>query len=473
MRHLKCPKPIIIYLALILTLLLSGNTFAENVGLFFNFKMHQPLELAPHNTQLLFRNGELNALSIIKGKLLFFRENGAKWTELQRFGPHDISFTTFEIKDLNGDNTPEIIAGTEDPGLIYLYTWDNGQWSLLSYGKHVWSTINKIIIGNLSGAVAQELLVQNDEGYLFLLKLSNNALDLVWKSPNVWQPINTAVVADINNDSSDEILVVYKTGGIAILTLDNNAVVSVWENYPWGKVLGLTVGDWDNDQHLEVIFSTSQKLLYVLGENGNEYRYEGQFSDFDFIIEKLSFINQENKALITTNTSGLLKILQYDIESRKWTEKLSNNTGRILQIAQPNPEQAILWSSNRKIIELSSYKSLSLLVIYKDLQYQLEPNALSFYNQVYIAPKALANLFGLDVFYDDQSQTFSIKTNERTIAFTKNEPNLVWIDGLSKITLPVAPIIIDDELFLSLDTYRNLLNQNLVFNSRDQTISLF
>jgi len=361
MRYLKGFKSAIVYLTLILMLLLSGNTFAENEDLLFNFKMHQPLELAPYNTQLLFLNGELNALSIIKGKLLFFKENDVNWIELQRFGPYDINFTTFEIKDLNGDNIPEIIAGTEDPGLIYLYTFDNDQWILFNYGKHVWSTINKIIIGNFSNVDAQELLVQNDEGYLFLLKLSNNSLDLIWKSPNVWQYISTAVVADIDNDSLDEVLVVYKTGGIVILTLENNAVVPVWENYPWGKILGLTVGDWDNDRQPEVVFSTSQKLLYVLGGNKNQYWYEGQFSNFNFIIEKLSFINNlENKVLVTTNTAGLLKILQYDLKSRKWVEKLSNNTGRIIQIIQPNQEQAILWSSSRKIIELTSYKSIPL-----------------------------------------------------------------------------------------------------------------
>lgn len=369
MRYLKGFRPTVVYLSLIFMLLLGGNTFAENEELLFDFKIHQPLELAPYNTQLLFQNGELNALSIINGKILFFKENEANWIELQRFGPYDINFTTFKIKDLNGDDIPEIIAGTEDPGLIYLYTLVNGQWSLLNYGKHVWSTINKIIIGNLSDVGAQELLVQNDEGYLFLLKLSNNSLDLIWKSPNVWQSISTAVVADIDKDSLDEILVVYKTGGIAILTLENNAVISIWENYPWGKILGLTVGDWDNDRQLELIFSTSQKLLYILGENENRYRYEGQFSDFDYIIEKLSFINnQENKALVTTNTAGLLKILKYDLENHKWVEKLSNNTGRIIQILQPNQEQTILWSSNRKIIELTSYNSIPL------------PNALSLNN---------------------------------------------------------------------------------------------
>lgn len=474
MQRVKFFKKIFRYLLLGFSLLINGYAFAENEDLIFDLKRHRPLELAPYNTQLLFWNGELNALSIINGKILHFKEMGPKWMELQRFGPYDMNFTTFEIKDLNGDKTPEIIAGTEDPGLIYLYTWDNVQWSLLSYGKHVWSTINKIIIGNLSDVGEQEFLVQNDEGYLFLLKLSNNSLDLVWKSPNTWQTINTGVVADIDDDSFDEVLVVYKTGGIAILKLENNAVVSVWENFPWGKILGLTVGDWDNDQQTEVIFSTSQKMLYILGKNEDQFRYEGQFSDFDCVIEKLAFINnQSDKVLVTTDTAGKLKILKFDFTNRKWVEKFSNSTGRIIEVIQPNQEQVILWSSNRNILAVYSYKPVPLKVLFQDNHYQMAPNAVSYNNQIYIAPAALSGYTGLEIIYNDQTKTYSIFINERKIEFLRNDPNYVWIDDLSRIMMPVPHLIIDNDLYLPLDVFQSLLNLNLYYSPEDQTISIF
>ncbi len=473
MQHNKAYKKTIGFFLIVFLFLLTNSVFAENKDLFFNIKMYQPLELAPYNTKLLYWNGELNALSIINGKILYFRETGSKWLELQRFGPHDIKFTTFEIKDLNGDKTPEIIAGTEDPGLIYLYTLEYGQWNLLSYGKHVWSTINKILVGNFSGMGAQEFLVQNDEGYLFLLKSSGNSLDLIWKSPNVWQNVSMAVVSDIDNDSLDEVLVVYKTGGIAILKLANNAVVSIWENYPWGKILGLTVGDWDGDQQTEIIFSTSQKLLYILGENEDQFRYEGQFSDFDCVIEKLSFnTNQSSKALITTDTAGQLKALEFDSKERKWVEKFSNNTGRILDIIQPNQEQTILWSSKRNIIELSSYKLVPLQILYQDNQFQMAPNAVGLNNQIYIPPKSLAGISGLEISYNDQIQTYSILINERKFEFTKEEPNFVWVDGLSKIGLPISPLIINNDLYLPLNVFQSVLDLNLTYNAENQTITL-
>ena len=459
---------------LILILLLSGNTFAADENLVFDLKTHQPLELAPYNTQLIFSNGQLCALTIIKGKILYFKENGPQWVELQRFGPQDINLTTFVVKDLNNDEVPEIIAGTEAPGLIYIYTLMNDQCSIVNYGKHVWSTINKIIVGNLSQAGSQELLVQNDEGYFFLLKPSVNSLDLVWKSPEIWKPISDAVVVDIDGDSVEEILVVYKTGGIAVLKIENSAIVSVWENYPWGKILGLTVGDWDNDQKLEGIFSTSQKILYVLGENEGEFQYERQFSNFDRVVEKLSFINCEGlKALVTTDIAGHLKALQFDFKKGKWVERLNNQVGRIRQIIQPHEERILLWSSNRQVIELTSYKSLSLQVNYEDGQYQLWPNAISLNNQIYVPPKALANFCGYDFLYNEETKTYTISTNERTIEISENELNLVSIDGLSKITLPFVPIIFSNELYFPIDTLRSLLNLKLVFNLEDQSISIF
>lgn len=459
---------------LILILLLSGPTFAANENLVFDLRMHQPLELAPYNTQLLFYDGQLSALTVIKGKILYFKEIGSQWVELQRFGPQDINLTTFVVKDLDNDEVPEIIAGTEAPGLIYIYTLVNDQWSIVNYGKYVWSTINKIIAGNLSQVGSQELLIQNDEGYLFLLKPSVNSLDLIWKSPEIWKPISDAIVVDINDDSVDEILVVYKTGGIAILKIENNAIVSIWENYPWGKILGLTVGDWDNDQKPEGIFSTSQKILYVLGENEGEFQFEGQFSNFDRVIEKLSFINcQDQKVLITTDTAGHLKALQFDFEKGRWVERLNNQIGRISQIIQPHQERTLFWSSNRKVIELTSYKSLSLQVNFQDEQYQLWPNAISLNNQIYIPPKALANFFGYDFLYNEETKTYTISTNERTIEIYENELNLVSIDGLSKITLPFAPIIFSNELYFPIETLRSLLNLKLDFNFEEQTISIF
>lgn len=475
MRYLSWFKRIILLSLLHISLLSVNISAANNEDLIFSFKTHQTLELAPYNTQLLLQDGQLNALSIINGKILYFEEKDAKWVELQRFGPHDINFTTFEIKDLNGDGIPELIAGTEDPGLIYLYTLENGQWNILSYGKHVWSPINKIISGNFLKVGAHDLLVQNEEGYLFLLKTSLNSIDLVWKSPSTWKVINVAVVADIDNDLLDEILVVYKTGGIAILEIEKNAVVSVWENYPWGKILGLTVGDWDNDQQLEGIFSTSQKILYILGKNEDQYQFEGQFSDFDSIFEKLSFLNQhqpEHRVLMATNIAGQLKAFQFDSKKHKWVEKLSNNTGRIWQIIQPNQEQALFWSSNRKVFELTTYKAIPIQLNLQNELYSLEPKALGFNDQIYIAPKALADYFGFEVSFNDETQTFSITIEERTIEIVKNEINYVSINGLAKISLPLAPLVYENELYFPLDLFRSLLNLNFVYNSKERIISL-
>lgn len=473
MQCFKALKTTIGFLILTFSLLINSYAFAENDDLVFGLKKFQPLELAPYNTHLLFWNNEINALSIINGKILHFKEINQKWMELQRFGPYDMNFTTFEIKDLNGDQMPEIIAGTEDPGLIYLYTWDNVQWSLLSYGKHVWSTINKIIIGNFSNVGEQEFLVQNDEGYLFLLKLSNNSLDLVWKSPNTWQPINSAVVADIDNDSFDEVLVVYKTGGIAVLKLENNTVVSIWENFPWGKILGITVGDWDNDSQTEVIFSTSQKMLYILGKNEAQFQYEGQFSDFDCVIEKLAFINnQSSKVLIATDTSGQLRVYKFNSINRKWVEKFTNNTGRIIEVIQPNEEQAILWSSNRNILAVFSYKRIPLKLIFQDNHYQMVPNAIAYNNQIYIAPAAFSDYIGLEISYNELTQTHSVFINERKIEFLEKDPNYVWIEGLTRIMTPTPFLIVENDLYLSLDVFQSFMNLSLSYNLEEQTITI-
>ena len=204
----------------------------------------------------------------------------------QRFGPDDILFTTFQVKDINNDGVPEIIAGTVEPGFIYIYKLNNGKWELFNYGKYVWSAITYIAVGNFGGEPDNDILVQNQEGSLYLLKMSENSLDFVWKSPTVWRPISSGYVIDIDHDAKDEIMVVsYKTGGIAVLKMANNAVVSVWENYLWGKVLAVTSGDWNNDQQPEVMISTSQKVIYVLGwKTDGGYQFDDQWTQFNYTI---------------------------------------------------------------------------------------------------------------------------------------------------------------------------------------------
>ena len=90
---------------------------------------------------------------------------------------------------------------------------------------------------------------------------------MIWKSPTVWRMINSMLVLDLDHDSKEEIIVCFKTGGIGILKLVNNQIISSWDNYLWGKVLVLTNGDWDNDKQDELLISTSQKVIYVLGFN--------------------------------------------------------------------------------------------------------------------------------------------------------------------------------------------------------------
>jgi hypothetical protein len=150
---------------------------------------------------------------------------------------------TFQIADINGDHNPEIIAGTSNPGFIYIYSFTDHHWILENYRKYIWSTITNIAVGHFDGTKTTYFVIQNEQGSLFLMKMSESSLDLVWKSPAAWKGIKSMLVKDLDNDGKDEIAAIYQTGGTAIFKVVNNAVVSVWNNNLWGKTLGITAGD--------------------------------------------------------------------------------------------------------------------------------------------------------------------------------------------------------------------------------------
>jgi hypothetical protein len=102
----------------------------------------------------------------------------------------------------------------------------------------------------------------------------------------------------------------------------------------------------------------------------------------------------------------------------------------------------------------------------------MAPNAISYNNQIYIAPAALSDFTGLEIVYNDQTQTYSILINDQKIEFIKNDPHSVWIEGLSRMMMPVPPLIIDNDLYLPLDVFQTLMNLNLSYNSEEQTITI-
>jgi hypothetical protein len=470
------PRFYIFYIIMLLGVLSGGyysTVFSSNDRIPI-VKQGEFLNLNSLTTQWLTINGHLNAISLIDGKLAVFAPSDdlQNWSEVQRFGPDGILFTTFQVKDINNDGMAEIIAGTVEPGFIYIYKLNNGKWELFNYGKYVWSAITYIAVGDFGGGPENDILVQNQEGSLYLLKMTDKSLDLIWQSPAVWRPITSGSVIDIDHDAKDEIMVVYKTGGIGILKMVSNSIVSVWENYPWGKVLAVTSGDWDHNQQIELLISTSQKVIYSLGWTaGGGYQFYNQWTQLNYTTERLLFIqNNGLSQLIATDTAGKSHLLEYDFKSGTWLEDYVVSTGRIAQIINTDLENTFLWGYNRKIIAMQSYATKEIKLSFCDVDYEIVP-APSFKNEIlFIAPKVLQEIPDLRMTYKNNKTTFTITQGDQKIEVSKK--GLTIKSNEKIVTLTEPPIVVDGDLQLSLASYQTLFKINLTFDTVKKTIQI-
>lgn len=455
-----------------IALLFIGSSYSavfSSGALMASVNQGELLDLNSSNTQWLNVEGHLNAITLTGGKIVIFelQDDMCSWVKTQQLAADDnIAFTTFQVKDINQDGMAEVIAGTMEPGFIYIYKLSNGKWELFNSGKYVWSTVTYIAVGNFSGSPGKDILVQNQEGSLFLLKLGEKSLDLVWKSPTNWRPISLGYITDIDGDTKEEIIVAYKAGGIGIIKLDSNSAVSVWENYLWGKVMAVTSGDLNRQGQNDVLISTSQKVIYDLGWNPEKgYQFKKQWTDLDFIAEKLSFfVSRGESRLLASDTAGKTHLLQYAPKNQAWSEDYTALTGRISQIIGFDDDSGnfLLWGFNRKLINMQIFAADELRMHYQQSDYPLSPVAVFKKDILYIAPRGLQNIPDLKITYRNTKTAYTITRGNQVIEITKKNLS-IKVNGIQAINGD-TPIVVEGELFLPLSSYADLFKLDLTLD---------
>ncbi len=346
-------------------------------------------------------------------------------------GPSELQITAFQVVNIDDDPFPEILAGSSEPGLIYIYDYnpDQSEWENKNYGKYVWSSITYLCSGNFDDTPGTDILVQNQEGYLHVFHQTSSSLDLIWKSPAAWKQISSILVKDLDNDSKDEIFVVYSNGGVGILKLVNNAIASVWENYPWGKVLSITSGDWNNDGFIEIMIGTSQKMIYVLGYNDKNYSFKEQGIEFNFIADKLQYLEYDNSHYLTVMDSvGKFYFMEYQPQLKSWKTILTINTGKVNALIGEYPEKLMLWSSNFLVSELKIFKPKIFQIAYQSQRYDIKPGLIYRNNNFYISPDSLTGI-GILLQFSETDDNYRFGINPNIYEISKYEPYEVKLDG--------------------------------------------
>lgn len=361
MRIIKHPHLNIVLILLFVSTFftLQTSAFSHESGKLWNIQIAKlsPLKGHPAATRWYFENGQFNAVSLVDGKIMVLNLEEDVWKEKQSLSVPDCQFVTVQVEDITGDARPEIIAGTTEPGFIYIYEQDfENYWTTNGSAKYIWSSVENLIIGHFTNSAGKEVIAQDNNGFLYFLKNNGQSLDLVWKSPSAWRNIDSYLVTDIDDDHNDEILVAYKSGGIAVLKIHNNAVISVWENYPWGKILAMTYSDWNHDGKSELILTTSQKIIYQLSRSGKGYHLNRTPWQFGYLVENIQIIPGNIPGMLTTDSSGYLHLLEYQFNLKKWVETQVCQTGRIAKIIfDPEASRYLLLETNRNVLSMTLF----------------------------------------------------------------------------------------------------------------------
>jgi hypothetical protein len=431
--------------------------------------------LDPEQTAFLFYQNSLHLVTLERENLVIFKPSSPNhWDEKERFIAPDAGFSAFTIYDIQHDKTPEIIVGTREPGFLYIYQLStDGKWQSRNYGKYLWSSVRLIIVGRFNSDNEPYLLVQNFNGMLFLLHKTEQSLDLIWQSPNPWRLITDFRVADLDNDQRDEIFVLYQNSGFAILKMTGNTIAPVFENFPWGRILALTVGDWGQDQLPEVIFSTSQKLLYTLGFNEKEkiYRIKEENSRFNFIMERI-FLTKENEQsrLLASDSYGKLHFYEQTTSNHQWQELFSVQTGRIGQIHQTLDNRFWLLSSgNRQLFSLTFCPISKLRLTFSGTEYPIEPELLNYESKYYLSLRALGKIAPLNMIYNFDQEAIYMQLGERVVELIQRASWIARVNGREEPLLNL-PLRQGNDLYLTLTDYTRLFGREFSLNAAQKLI---
>ncbi|MGE5551085.1 MAG: stalk domain-containing protein [Bacteroidota bacterium] len=151
-----------------------------------------------------------------------------------------------------------------------LWHQSDGSWTRAA-GGDFGGRVAALAGGRFSSGEGPGLFIQLESGRIAYWQVNKEECLPIWQSPEPWPMIATARQADLDGDGFDELIQVGTSGAVSILRWRNGVWESVWTLPPWGQVLGLDLGQADDQPGSELVLVTSQRKLFLIGNAAGAY----------------------------------------------------------------------------------------------------------------------------------------------------------------------------------------------------------
>lgn len=191
--------------------------------------------------------------------------------------------TAVAVAPYDGEDPPAIWIGTENPGIVYVYTYDTGSRRFVRRERirYAWADVQRLIPLDLDGSGFRDLAVVTRREELLLYRWTPGGYEPV-PLGDYGRLIRFVEARDVDGDHRDELVVARDANHLVVLSwqeavearggeeefeaLEPRArLVNLWENYIWGTHLALFVDTFRRNQPAEIIAISSQRMAHHFG----------------------------------------------------------------------------------------------------------------------------------------------------------------------------------------------------------------
>lgn len=390
----------------------------------------------------------------------------------------DRPITALSVADLNGDGHTEVLVGLANPGAIDVFSWQGNELLESSSRRYLFSSPTSILVFEASTSPEPLVGVTTLDGRIVvyrwgegeLLPAGTEFVEFVGQVPRFVGAV------DLNDDQTKELVLLTGQSGLAILSWETGGVKLLWQNFPWGGIEGVTIGDLDQNGLPEIIVSTAQRILYGFGWSGQTYERLWQTNDLPAGTGTLSFLTTaEGTSLVAGVYRKKVGIWRWEKGGTGGKPVLFWSSEEVGPVALFTYEDSFyLLRENGRPMEIKVMSQPPVVVLEREKERRetrLLLQAKTFQGYLYLPLHKLLENRGWHIRTLGDGRTIEVTRAGETVILLPGQPGLLK-NGMPQPTV-AAPQEFDREIWLPLDLLPLVTDLNWYWQPEEEVLVVY